>query len=44
VLVDRGADCHALRLELERVLHERFGLDHTTLQVEHAQGLLEIRR
>jgi len=44
VLVDRGADCHAKRLELERVLHDRFGLDHTTLQVEHAQGLLEIHR
>ncbi len=44
VLVDRGADCHALRLELERMLHDRFRLDHTTLQVEHAQGLLDIRR
>ncbi len=36
VLVEPGADCHALRRRLERVLHERFGLDHTTLQVEHA--------
>jgi cobalt-zinc-cadmium efflux system protein len=44
VLVERGADSQAIRLELERVLHERFGLDHTTLQVEQAQGLLEIRR
>jgi cobalt-zinc-cadmium efflux system protein len=44
VLVDRGTDSQAIRLELERVLHERFGLDHTTLQVEQAQGLLEIRR
>jgi cobalt-zinc-cadmium efflux system protein len=44
VLVDSDADARALRLELERLLHERFGLDHTTLQVEHAQGLLEIRR
>jgi cobalt-zinc-cadmium efflux system protein len=42
VLVRPDADCHRIRLELERMLHERFGLDHTTLQVEHAgsaQGL-----
>jgi cobalt-zinc-cadmium efflux system protein len=42
VLVDPGADCHRIRLELERMLHERFGIDHTTLQVEHvgvARGL-----
>ncbi len=42
VLVDPGADCHRIRLELERMLHERFGIDHTTLQVEHvgvASGL-----
>jgi cobalt-zinc-cadmium efflux system protein len=42
VLVERGADCHRIRLELERMLHERFGIDHTTLQVEHvgiASGL-----
>jgi cobalt-zinc-cadmium efflux system protein len=42
VLVDPGADCHRIRLELERMLRERFGIDHTTLQVEHvgsAQGL-----
>jgi cobalt-zinc-cadmium efflux system protein len=46
VLVDPGADCHRIRLELERMLAERFGLEHTTLQVEHvgtASGL-EIRR
>lgn len=45
VLVEPGADCHRIRLELERVLHERFGIDHSTLQVEHvgtATGL-EIR-
>ena len=35
VLVGRGEDCHAIRRELEAVLHERFGIDHTTLQVEH---------
>jgi Co/Zn/Cd efflux system component len=46
VLVEPGADCHRIRLELERMLGERFGLEHTTLQVEHvgtASGL-EITR
>ncbi len=38
VLVDPGADCHAVRRELEHVLSERFALTHTTLQVEHAGG------
>ncbi len=37
VLVKPGADCHAIRRTLERMLVERFGLDHTTLQVDHAQ-------
>ena len=36
VLVDPGADCHAIRLELATMLRERFDLEHTTLQVEHA--------
>ena len=36
VLVAPEADCHAKRRELERVLAERFGLTHTTLQVDHA--------
>jgi cobalt-zinc-cadmium efflux system protein len=41
VLVGRGEDCHRIRRELEAVLHEGFGIDHTTLQVEHtAQRLL----
>ncbi len=46
VLVDPGADCHRIRLELEQMLHERFGLDHTTLQVDHVgvQSGLEIQR
>ena len=43
VLVDRDTDCHATRRELETMLHERFGLDHTTLQVDHEGGeLLQI--
>jgi cobalt-zinc-cadmium efflux system protein len=35
VLVGTRTDCHAVRRDLERLLHERFNLDHTTLQVEH---------
>jgi cobalt-zinc-cadmium efflux system protein len=43
VLVGRGEDCHRIRRELETVLHDRFGLEHTTLQVEHTSDrLLEI--
>ena len=37
VLVTPGADCHAARRRLESMLSERFGLNHTTLQVEHAE-------
>jgi cobalt-zinc-cadmium efflux system protein len=46
VLVQPGADCHRIRLELEGILRERFGIDHSTLQVEHvaAQRGLEISR
>ena len=36
VLVRRPADCHQARRELEQLLCERFALDHTTLQVDHA--------
>lgn len=45
VLVARDADCHAVRRALERMLKERFRIDHTTLQVDHAPNeLLSIRR
>jgi cobalt-zinc-cadmium efflux system protein len=37
VLVEPGADCHAARRRLERTLEQRFGLGHTTLQVDHAE-------
>jgi cobalt-zinc-cadmium efflux system protein len=36
VLVRPPADCHAVRRDLERLLTEGFGLEHTTLQVDHA--------
>jgi cobalt-zinc-cadmium efflux system protein len=43
VLVARDTDCHAARRELEAMLHDRFELDHTTLQVDHEGGdLLQI--
>ena len=35
VLVREGDDCHGRRRQLELLLHERFGIDHTTLQVDH---------
>jgi cobalt-zinc-cadmium efflux system protein len=46
VLVESGADCHGARRQLERLLAERFGLTHTTLQVDHRSGgeLLTIER
>jgi cobalt-zinc-cadmium efflux system protein len=44
VLVEPGADCHGIRRELESLLRDRFGLEHTTLQVEHAPAkLVQIR-
>ena len=44
VLVPANEDCHARRAELELLLADRFGLEHTTLQVEHETGggLLDI--
>ena len=44
VLVHPGDDCHAIRRDLERLLDDRFGITHTTLQVDHqSEGhLLEI--
>jgi cobalt-zinc-cadmium efflux system protein len=44
VLVRRDEDCHAIRRELEALLHERFHLDHTTLQVEHTSERLHAIR
>jgi cobalt-zinc-cadmium efflux system protein len=41
----RDSDCHRIRMELERMLQERFGLEHTTLQVDHVPraGLVSLR-
>jgi cobalt-zinc-cadmium efflux system protein len=44
VLVRADSDCHAARRGMEAMLHERFALDHTTLQVDHTGGeLLDIQ-
>jgi cobalt-zinc-cadmium efflux system protein len=40
VLVRTDADCHAARRALEAILREQFGLEHTTLQVDHDGGRL----
>jgi cobalt-zinc-cadmium efflux system protein len=43
VLVGTETDCHAKRRELEALLDQRFGLEHTTLQVDHeGPDLLQI--
>jgi cobalt-zinc-cadmium efflux system protein len=45
VLVGRNEDCHARRRAVERMLLERFHIDHTTLQVEHAADeLIQVAR
>jgi cobalt-zinc-cadmium efflux system protein len=47
VLVGQGEDCHGRRRELELVLAREFGIEHTTLQVDHAgegTGLVELGR
>lgn len=36
VLVHEDCDCHRHTREMEQMLSERFGIEHTTLQVEHA--------
>jgi cobalt-zinc-cadmium efflux system protein len=44
VLVAPDDDCHARRRELQQLVSDRFGIDHTTLQVDHAArgGLVQI--
>jgi cobalt-zinc-cadmium efflux system protein len=38
VLVGVDDDCHRARMDLEAVLQDRFGIEHTTLQVDHEGG------
>jgi cobalt-zinc-cadmium efflux system protein len=45
VLVRPGDDCHGVRRSLQAMVAERFGIEHVTLQVDHAPAgdrLLEI--
>jgi len=45
VLVKPGDDCHGVRRSLQTMVGERFGIEHVTLQVDHAPAhdrLLEI--
>jgi cobalt-zinc-cadmium efflux system protein len=45
VVVRAGDDCHDLRRTLQKVVRDRFGISHTTLQVDHeaaAQAPLQI--
>lgn len=35
VLVKPETDCHATRRELERLIHDQFEIEHTTIQVDH---------
>jgi cobalt-zinc-cadmium efflux system protein len=46
VLVPQDDDCHGVRRGLERMLIERFGIEHTTLQVDHSRSerLIAIER
>jgi cobalt-zinc-cadmium efflux system protein len=37
VLVEPGDDCHARRRQLEALLAADYGIEHTTLQVDHAR-------
>jgi cobalt-zinc-cadmium efflux system protein len=44
LIVGRDVDCHQARWNAARLLAERFGIEHSTLQVEHESGdeLLQI--
>jgi len=45
VLIEPGKDHHELRLALEQLLQSRFGIHHSTLQLDHAVGrqLIELK-
>jgi cobalt-zinc-cadmium efflux system protein len=38
VVVGRDCDCHAARMGLQTLLRDRFGIEHTTLQMDHEGG------
>jgi len=41
VLVKQESDCHAARARLAQALREHFGIDHTTLQVDHVSEAVQ---
>jgi len=41
VLVKQESDCHAVRARLAQALREHFGIDHTTLQVDHVSEAVQ---
>ncbi len=45
VLVRPGDDCHGVRGDIERMLDDKFEIEHTTLQVDHVnqQQLIQVR-
>jgi cobalt-zinc-cadmium efflux system protein len=46
VVVGRDCDCHQARIGLQEILRDRFGIAHTTLQMDHEGGdlvQLEVR-
>jgi cobalt-zinc-cadmium efflux system protein len=44
VLVARHQDCHAIRLDLEELLADKFGITHATLQVDHVPSVHTLKR
>jgi cobalt-zinc-cadmium efflux system protein len=43
IVAQEHKDCHNIRRELETILHDKFEIDHTTLQVDHEHAdLLKI--
>ncbi|WP_019634242.1 cation diffusion facilitator family transporter [Actinomadura atramentaria] len=38
VLVDAADDCHGVRRDLQELLRTAYGITHTTLEVDHADG------
>jgi cobalt-zinc-cadmium efflux system protein len=44
VVVRAGENCHELRRALHRRLEREFGIEHSTLQMDHEAALLQIER
>jgi cobalt-zinc-cadmium efflux system protein len=41
VLVTPGGDCHAVRKDIESRLHDSYAIEHTTLQVDHSETVVD---